>query len=304
MIFLAALKGYDLRRRAGLWEAKEFQNLSKLLTNEPKIRKQFFRYYESLLKERGRLEHSGSIRDLEPKDLFVEPKMARYYQEQKFQKIKSHYKDYCAKIFLMTIALEDIVDKCTEHDLFEKDKEESFFICWNCGKIVMGAITKKCPKCKRETQEFILYRIPPIILRYWVKSPQRFLEAWCYHCVKGANLPTVKLVTAGTEIRKKEERFLTETEIDVSIIFTANSPDLNNENQLLIICTTSPTLPSEKKQAERFSKMKLPFIFITDAPQIPERIKRKAFRVFSNVSKDEKFPESLIECLRGIRFKI
>ena len=289
-----------LIRRPSIWDNKKIQNLCKLLSAEVRLRRIFFSSYKNLLVKAGIIENPDFFKVLSPKDTFVPPKLGYRYPDQVFARIDSPGVEFYKKILLHSIMLKDVVQKCIEFEVF--DEVEPFFICRACKRIVQN-VRNRCPNCRRELQlKFPLYKIPRNILDLWVNNPQKFLEALCYVSIKTSNLPTIKSIFSGTLVSRRDE-FFPETEMDVSVLFNQNSPELGGRNDLVIICTVNPRQSAEKRQAKIFyGKLKSAYIVVTTASSLPTRMEKKAFCVFTKIDRDSDFPVNLIKCLREIKF--
>jgi hypothetical protein len=260
-----------------------------MLENEIELRKYLFQGYDKLLRSRNL-----SPEQISPNDPFVATKIARNYTEERFQRIKSPFKDYYSKIFLKSKVLSDVIDKLMQYKVLNENDINS--ICWSCGDIYPQKEIIKCRKCSNKMTIFPFYMLPENIMGYWLSQSQRFIEGLCYNSIKKANLDIVNKIEASTDVLRLGKKWQTATEMDVTVIFKSKFKMLNDDNSLVILCTTNPQLPSEKKQAKFWVKNKKSFVLVTTSQL---RI-QGSIENFTRIDEDSDFPRNLIKFLREI----
>lgn len=250
--------GFILKRKRNIvWDELKVVNLCKVLMNDTEVRKSFSKKYEVVLRESGILHEEMPLEILPNKGEFTHPKNCESYKQQKFYKLKN--RQLIERIISNTVALKQLVQKLIDGQVF--DNGETYQICWKCDKVLAGVIHERCPKCKGQLELFETYRVPYTIEDVWQQDHRKFLEGLCYNSIKLERLPSIKMISAGTEIGELGEKYYPYTDLDVSIAFNKPSIDLKNKTELVILCTYNPRLGSEKKRSTKNGKTKLPLYF-------------------------------------------
>lgn len=281
-----------ISRYTDIWNIPRVSNLCNFLIKNHIYRIDFLRKYSSVLSEK--LETGKIIDEDYPKNLFVDPKDANIYNEQKFQKIRSELRSFYGKLFINTKLLGYIITNNNNYNFLEES--DPLLFCKKCPNFVSGGIVCSCGN--KNLQKIKLLKFPKIVMEIWDSNPGHFLEGITYASIK--KLTNIKKIDAGVEFQKKGEKPTTLTEADVLVYFDHDILNKNNMKCLAIQCGTNPRLSSEKNQIDFLYSRSIPSIFVTTEKDVPVTIKDKAEKVFTSVAKDKRFPENLVDYIKNI----
>ncbi len=174
--------------------------------------------------------------------------------------------------------------------LFENKILESsgvgFNYCNGCHKVSISN-EKVCFFCNsKKIDAFPMYHIPQPIMVEWLSGGNKFLEAMSYNAVKKASPKS--LVYSSVDV-KHNGSVDNETEADIFI--------KQGNSGCVILATTNPSQPTEKKQAKLFQSFGFKVVLVTTESS-PREMKNHVDMPFVSVREDQNFPGNLIDYLR------
>lgn len=240
----------DLRTQ--LWNHPAFSRFFDFLLKNPTFIRTFLREYTAVMSE---TIPDISAKSYEPKNLFVSPEYAKFYNEQKFQKLSPPLRSYFGRAFMHTKILESIIKFGCQFNFLENAEELRF--CKKCGNLVVGGTVCNCKN--RNFTNIRLLKFNDKFFDIWDRNPGYLLEGFCYHAIR----PIISNIQAGVEIYNRGETKNPLTEADIVLHFPQEIVQTNSKN-LVVLCGTNPRRRDEKRQAKFFKEQNVPVIFVTD----------------------------------------